>query len=177
MSLVCQKMNATTSRPRLARSAGPSRNVAVVTAALAEGSRVKVTGPVKVFHAAKHPNGLELQGLEGTVKMDVTQFKGKVLSAVMPYRVEFMVDKDGSQVKVLAHLVSAPQFLSIHTHCRELVPSDDVLHCSCAHRKLLTHFNVWSFATAVKQRLGMPGTPSCNHSCKQHTLGTAAIAG
>jgi hypothetical protein len=142
-------MNAATSRPRLARSAGPSRSVAVVTAALAEGSRVKVTGPVKVFHAAKHPTGLELQGLEGTVKMDVTQFKGKVLSAVMPYRVEFMVDKDGSKVKVLAHLVSAPQFLSIHTHCGEVIPFDDILDCSYAQSSMFTHIMAWSVAVAV----------------------------
>jgi Ferredoxin thioredoxin reductase variable alpha chain len=73
-----------------------------------EGQRVKVTTPVKIFHAPKAPKeGIQLEGLEGTVVKDVTHFKGKILSANFPYKVEFVLDINGAKSKFQTHLVSA----------------------------------------------------------------------
>ncbi|GAX79995.1 hypothetical protein CEUSTIGMA_g7435.t1 [Chlamydomonas eustigma] len=69
-----------------------------------EGARVKVTGYVKLFSVPKHPEGLEIEGMEGEVAKDVTQFKGKVLSATLPYLVKFKTDMAGADVKFQAHL-------------------------------------------------------------------------
>ncbi|KAG2447416.1 hypothetical protein HYH02_007743 [Chlamydomonas schloesseri] len=72
-----------------------------------EGQKVKVIASVKVFHAPKHHDGMDLKGMEGTVQKDVTHFKGKVLSATLPYQVQFLVpgesDKD-KHMKFSAHL-------------------------------------------------------------------------
>jgi hypothetical protein len=58
-----------------------------------------------VYHVPKLPN-IDLQGVEGTVDKIVTVFKGKTLSANLPYKVAFVVKKeDGSQVKFFAHMV------------------------------------------------------------------------
>lgn len=63
---------------------------------------------VTVYHAPKRPE-LQLQGLEGTVKSIVKVFKGKELSANLPYRVEFHLEAEGGkQQKLLVHLVSSP---------------------------------------------------------------------
>ena len=60
---------------------------------------------VIVYHAPKLSE-LQLEGKEGTVKQIVKVFKGKELSANLPYKVEFLLDKEGGkQRKVLAHLV------------------------------------------------------------------------
>ncbi len=50
-----------------ARRAAAAANGAGPVAALSEGSRVRVTAPIKVFHAPKYKAGLDLQGKEGTV--------------------------------------------------------------------------------------------------------------
>lgn len=50
-----------------ARRAAAAANGAGPVAALSEGSRVRVTAPIKVFHVPKYKAGLELQGKEGTV--------------------------------------------------------------------------------------------------------------
>lgn len=95
--------------------ARPQRAVSVIvrasdghsTGKFQEGQKVKVTSPVKVFHAPKAPKeGVQLQGHEGVVVKDVTHFKGKVLSANFPYKVEFVLDINGAKSKFQTHLVS-----------------------------------------------------------------------
>ncbi len=72
------------------------------------GQKVKVTSSIKIYHAPKHPTGLDLSGMEGTVVKDVTDYKGKVLSANFPYKVEFVLPAvEGKAPKVQAHLVGA----------------------------------------------------------------------
>ena len=47
-----------------------------------------------------------MKGLEGSVKQIVKKFKGKELSANLPYRIEFILEKeDAKDVKFFAHLV------------------------------------------------------------------------
>lgn len=72
-----------------------------------EGAKVRVTAPIEVYHVGKFKDGLKLQGLEGTVVQNVTQYNGIELSANLPWKVQFEVPAgDGKPVKVLAHLVS-----------------------------------------------------------------------
>jgi WD repeat-containing protein 35 len=66
---------------------------------------VKVVKSVKVFHVPKHEE-LDLEGLQGTFVKDVTEFKGQTLSANLPIKVAFQIEKDGATVKFQAHLVS-----------------------------------------------------------------------
>jgi len=84
--------------PAIARA-----NTVRVSAALAKGSTVKVTKPVKVF-VGKFKDGLDLNGMTGTVLENVQEYEGKVLSANLPWKVEFSVDAGDKPVKVLAHL-------------------------------------------------------------------------
>lgn len=72
--------------------------------AFKEGQRVKVTKPVKVFHVPKQPE-LNLEGMEGTVVKDVTEFKGQHLSANLPYLVEFQLNPADAKSKFKAHMV------------------------------------------------------------------------
>ncbi|GLC34369.1 hypothetical protein PLESTB_000736500 [Pleodorina starrii] len=74
------------------------------SAAFHEGQKVKVVAPVKVYHSHQHPEGFDLNGLEGTLVKDVTHFKGKILSANFPYKVEFHVAGEGKLAKLLVHL-------------------------------------------------------------------------
>lgn len=74
------------------------------TSKLAEGAKVKVVKPVKIYHAPKLPE-LDLNGMEGTFVKDVTEFKGQTLSANLPIKVAFQMEKDGATVKFQAHLV------------------------------------------------------------------------
>lgn len=73
----------------------------------ADGSRVKVTKSVKVYHAPKRPEGLDLEGMEGTVTKNVVHYKGKQLSANLPYQVVFQIERDGKPAKLICHLVSS----------------------------------------------------------------------
>lgn len=78
--------------------------------AFVAGQRVKVATSIKVFNAPKHPEGLDLMGMEGTVVKDVTQYKGKVLSANYPMEVEFVLTPGSEGVrpsKFKVHLVRA----------------------------------------------------------------------
>jgi hypothetical protein len=76
--------------------------------------KVKVTNPIKVYHAPKHQEGIDLNGMEGTVVKDVTQYKGKVLSANFPVEVEFILSAEPGvkPVKFKVHLVSSSGVLA-----------------------------------------------------------------
>lgn len=71
-----------------------------------EGTKVKVTAEVKVFHAPKRAEGLDLQGMEGVVVKNINDYKGKHLSANAPYKVQIDLG-DGGKPKFFVHLVSA----------------------------------------------------------------------
>uniref|UniRef100_A0A2P2IS21 Uncharacterized protein MANES_16G040000 n=1 Tax=Rhizophora mucronata TaxID=61149 RepID=A0A2P2IS21_RHIMU len=68
------------------------------------GARVRVKAPLKVYHVPRVPE-VDLTGLEGHLKQYVGLWKGKRISANLPYKVEFVVDIQGrGPVKFLAHL-------------------------------------------------------------------------
>lgn len=68
------------------------------------GARVRVKVPLKVYHVPKVPE-LNLSGMEGVVKQYVGVWKGKRISANLPFKIEFLVDIEGrGPVKFLAHL-------------------------------------------------------------------------
>jgi hypothetical protein len=92
------------SRPQRAFRVYASANG--VAPELAEGTTVKVVKPIKVWHVPKFPDGVDLEGMQGVVVKDVAQYKGKTLSANLPYRVAFETEKDGAPIKFQAHLVS-----------------------------------------------------------------------
>jgi hypothetical protein len=73
-----------------------------------EGTKVKVTAEVKVFHAPKRAEGLDLQGKQGVVVKNVNYHKGKHLSANAPYKVQIDLE-DGGKGKFFVHLVSVRQ--------------------------------------------------------------------
>lgn len=96
--LACRAMS---HRPRgrtLVRSSNGSK--------FADGAAVKVVKSVKVYHVPKIPE-LDLEGLQGTFVKDVNDFKGKQLSANLPLKVAFQIEKDGASVKFQAHLVGS----------------------------------------------------------------------
>lgn len=99
----CKSFAPTQARLQPARS---SRGAAVVRCDYATGAKVKVTAPIKVFHVGKFKEGLDLQGMEGTVIADARKHKGLELSATHPWKVQFEAkDGEGKAVKVIAHLV------------------------------------------------------------------------
>lgn len=60
---------------------------------------------VTIYHAPKVKE-LQLNGMEGVVKNIVKKYKGKETSANLPYRIEFVLEKeDGKQQKFFAHMV------------------------------------------------------------------------
>ncbi|KAL6565651.1 hypothetical protein OROHE_004706 [Orobanche hederae] len=67
--------------------------------------RVKV--PLKVYHVPKVPE-YNLTGKIGVLKQYVGVYKGKRISASLPYKVEFVADgvlgRDGKAVRFVAHL-------------------------------------------------------------------------
>ncbi|GFP87764.1 ferredoxin-thioredoxin reductase variable chain [Phtheirospermum japonicum] len=71
------------------------------------GSKVRVKVPLKVYHVPKVPE-VDLMGRIGVLKQYVGVYKGKRISANLPYKVEFVADevlgRDGKPVKFLAHL-------------------------------------------------------------------------
>lgn len=101
-------------RPQRARAAGNGA-APLAVAQLAEGSRVKVTAPVKIYHVPKYKEGLDLQGMEGTVlQPNVCDYKHHdgqkhELSATLPVKCQFLVPPPGGgkELKVLVHLVRA----------------------------------------------------------------------
>lgn len=67
------------------------------------GSRIRVLGPLTVFHVPKHPQ-FELGGCEGEIKDVLKSWKGKPISANLPYKVQFILDLGEKPVKFVAHL-------------------------------------------------------------------------
>ncbi|OVA10757.1 Lipoyl synthase [Macleaya cordata] len=68
------------------------------------GARVRVKIPLKVYHVPKVPE-VDLTGMEGKVKQYVGLWKGKHISANLPFKIEFVKDIEGrGPVKFVAHL-------------------------------------------------------------------------
>jgi Ferredoxin thioredoxin reductase variable alpha chain len=69
------------------------------------GKKIRVKVPLKVYHVMKKPD-LDLYGLEGVIKQYAVIWKGKQISANLPFKVEFFIPIDGQDkpLKVLAHL-------------------------------------------------------------------------
>ncbi|XP_010493466.1 PREDICTED: ferredoxin-thioredoxin reductase, variable chain, chloroplastic-like [Camelina sativa] len=68
------------------------------------GSRVRVTAPLKVYHVNRVPE-VDLEGMEGKLKDYVSVWKGKRVSANLPYKVEFFIEIEGrGPVKFVSHL-------------------------------------------------------------------------
>ncbi|KAH0451988.1 hypothetical protein IEQ34_019287 [Dendrobium chrysotoxum] len=69
------------------------------------GAKVRVKAPVKVYHVMKAPE-LDLCGMEGVIKQYVGVWKGKRISANLPFKVEFFISVAGQEkpVKFVAHL-------------------------------------------------------------------------
>ncbi|KAL5208674.1 hypothetical protein ABZP36_033109 [Zizania latifolia] len=84
-----------------------SADVAEEEAAVAPkiGKRVRVTAPIRVYHVMKAPD-LDIQGMEGVVKQYVAIWKGKLITANFPFKVEFHLDVEGQPkpVRFFAHL-------------------------------------------------------------------------
>ncbi|KAJ4961568.1 hypothetical protein NE237_021478 [Protea cynaroides] len=68
------------------------------------GARVRVKAPLKVYHVPKVPE-FDLTGMEGELKLYVGLWKGKRISANLPFKVEFVTEIEGRGiVKFFAHL-------------------------------------------------------------------------
>eukprot|EP00475_Leptophrys_vorax_P039183 TRINITY_DN70335_c0_g1_i1.p1 TRINITY_DN70335_c0_g1~~TRINITY_DN70335_c0_g1_i1.p1 ORF type:complete len:149 (-),score=12.01 TRINITY_DN70335_c0_g1_i1:110-556(-) len=81
---------------QLGGSASDEHNKAAV------GDKVRVVGEVTAFHVPGVKQ-MSLQGQEGIVKEIVTVFKGKPISANLPYKVAFDIEVDGAKKKFFAH--------------------------------------------------------------------------
>ncbi|KAK9074319.1 hypothetical protein SSX86_006917 [Deinandra increscens subsp. villosa] len=70
------------------------------------GARVRVKVPLKVYHIPK-VSELDLNGKEGRIKQYVAVWKGKHISANLPFKIEFFEKLEGrgdAPVKFFAHL-------------------------------------------------------------------------
>lgn len=68
------------------------------------GARIRVKVPLKVYHVPRLPE-VDLTGMEGEIKQYVGLWKGKTISANLPYKVEFITEVQGRDpVKFFAHL-------------------------------------------------------------------------
>lgn len=68
------------------------------------GARVRVKVPLKVYHVPKVPE-IDISGMEGELKQYVGVWKGKRISANLPYKVQFLTEVEGrGKVKFFAHL-------------------------------------------------------------------------
>ncbi|KAL9388201.1 hypothetical protein Peur_016806 [Populus x canadensis] len=65
------------------------------------GAKVRVKVPVKVYHVPRVAEELDLCGLEGEVKQYVNLWKGRRVSANLPYKIQFV---HSGGVKFFAHL-------------------------------------------------------------------------
>ncbi|CAA7023435.1 unnamed protein product [Microthlaspi erraticum] len=86
-------------------SSSPSSEEEIEAEAKAKvGSTVRVTAPLKVYHVNRVPE-VDLEGMEGKLKDYVAVWKGKRISANLPYKVEFFKEIEGrGPVKFVAHL-------------------------------------------------------------------------
>ncbi|XP_068649059.1 ferredoxin-thioredoxin reductase, variable chain-like [Aristolochia californica] len=70
------------------------------------GSRVRVKVPLKVYHVPK-VSEMDLMGIEGVIKQYVVEWKGKQISANLPFKVEFLAHNVAGRqgpLKFFAHL-------------------------------------------------------------------------
>lgn len=68
------------------------------------GARVRVKVPLKVFHIPRAPE-LDITGMEGVLRQYVGVWKGKRISANLPFKIEFVAEIEGrGPVKFFAHL-------------------------------------------------------------------------
>uniref|UniRef100_A0A5B6ZV26 Putative ferredoxin-thioredoxin reductase, variable chain n=1 Tax=Davidia involucrata TaxID=16924 RepID=A0A5B6ZV26_DAVIN len=68
------------------------------------GARIRVKVPLKVYHVPRVPE-IDLTGMEGVLKQYVGVWKGKRISANLPFKVEFVKEIEGrGAVKFFAHL-------------------------------------------------------------------------
>eukprot|EP01025_Chloroclados_australasicus_P003446 TRINITY_DN10813_c0_g1_i1.p2 TRINITY_DN10813_c0_g1~~TRINITY_DN10813_c0_g1_i1.p2 ORF type:complete len:145 (+),score=19.02 TRINITY_DN10813_c0_g1_i1:171-605(+) len=81
-----------------------SRAVVVARAELAPGAKVKVTSDLKVYHVPGFKSGIDLQGKEGEVVQNVTEYQGVELSPNYPWKVQFEVEKNGKMKSFFCHL-------------------------------------------------------------------------
>uniref|UniRef100_A0A7S2YW15 Ferredoxin thioredoxin reductase alpha chain domain-containing protein n=1 Tax=Pycnococcus provasolii TaxID=41880 RepID=A0A7S2YW15_9CHLO len=77
--------------------------VASVASPVPEGTKVKVTADVTISHVARLGD-YSLKGQEGEVMKDVSVHKDQPTNATMPLRCKFVINNDGADVKVIAHL-------------------------------------------------------------------------
>ncbi|GAV86937.1 FeThRed_A domain-containing protein [Cephalotus follicularis] len=70
------------------------------------GRKIRVVkAPLKVYHVPRVPEGIDLSGMEGVVNRYVGVWKGKRISANLPYKVEFHTQIQGrGSLKFFAHL-------------------------------------------------------------------------
>ncbi|KAJ0094995.1 hypothetical protein Patl1_14935 [Pistacia atlantica] len=86
------------STPTVGFESNPSEEEAKI------GAKVRVKVPLKVYHVPRVPE-VDLTGMEGVLKQNVAVFKGKKISANMPYKVQFVTQVEGrGPVKFFAHL-------------------------------------------------------------------------
>ncbi|EOX98981.1 hypothetical protein QUC31_014869 [Theobroma cacao] len=68
------------------------------------GAKVRVKVPLKVYHVPRVQE-VDLTGMEGVIKQYVALWKGKRISANLPYKVEFVKEIEGrGPVKFFAHV-------------------------------------------------------------------------
>lgn len=70
------------------------------------GARVRVKVPLKVHHIPRVAE-VDITGMEGVLKQYVGVWKGKRISANLPYKIEFLTHIEGrgpDPVKFFAHL-------------------------------------------------------------------------
>ncbi|XVF01700.1 hypothetical protein REPUB_Repub04eG0111100 [Reevesia pubescens] len=68
------------------------------------GAKVRVKVPLKVYHVPRVPE-VDLTGREGVIKQYAGLWKGKKISANLPYKVGFVKEIEGrGPVKFFAHL-------------------------------------------------------------------------
>ncbi|KAJ6912026.1 sphingoid long-chain bases kinase 1-like isoform X3 [Populus alba x Populus x berolinensis] len=67
------------------------------------GARVRVKAPVKVYHVPRVAEEVDLCGLEGEVKQYVSQWKGRRVSANLPYKTHCLVGYDIASLSIADH--------------------------------------------------------------------------
>lgn len=72
---------------------------------LPEGTRVRVTSDLIVYHAPKQKDGMQLKGMEGDLVSWVDEYKGQVLSSNLPAKIKFMLQVGEKERPFFAHMV------------------------------------------------------------------------